>query len=101
MLHVGRYSSSWAESAASVTMTAATPMSTLRMTFSFVLRHARLNKLSALRNLVQSLRQLDVTAPGILDEGDCDAERGDLCIRAIQLDALRFELLAELLEVLH
>src|ERR1700704_6379283 len=58
-------------------------------------------QLRASRNLVQSLGHLDVGAPRVLDEGDCDAERGVLGIRALQLDALRLELLAELLEVLH
>src|SRR6267143_7023701 len=58
-------------------------------------------QLRASRNLVQSLGQLDVGAPRILDEGDGDAERVNFGIRALQLDALCLQLLAELLEVLH
>ena len=54
-----------------------------------------------LRNLIQPLSQFDVRAPRIGDERDRDAERVDFRVRPIELDALRFKLLAELREVLH
>src|SRR5436190_22967349 len=52
-------------------------------------------------NLPQTVGELDIRAPRILDEGDGDVQRRDLRVRPIELDALCFELLAERLEVLH
>src|SRR5262245_46345131 len=54
-----------------------------------------------LMNLPQSVGELDVRAPRILNECNCDVKGWNLRVRSIQLDALRFELLAERLEVLH
>src|SRR5262249_41755595 len=50
--------------------------------------------------LVISFRQLDVRAVWIGDVGDVQTDGGHLTIRRVELDALRFELLAERLEVL-
>src|SRR4029450_10802385 len=60
----------------------------------------RASRRDALLNLVQPFGQLDVRAPGILDERDRDVEGGDLAIGDIELDAVGFELLGERLEIL-
>src|SRR5687768_10186748 len=54
-----------------------------------------------LLNLGEAVRQFDRRAPRVGDEGDCGVERGDPAVGDGELDALRLELFAELLEVLH
>src|SRR6476620_5847841 len=49
----------------------------------------------------QTVGEPDIRAPRILDERDGDVQRRDLRVWPIELDALRFELLAERLEILH
>src|SRR5262245_4652269 len=54
-----------------------------------------------LRDLVQSLGQLDVGAPRIGEERDGDPQRRHFSIRHAHLDAVGFQLFREFLEVLH
>src|SRR5881296_3235698 len=55
----------------------------------------------SLFNPVQSVRQLDIRTPRIPDERDRDIEGRDFGVRAFELDAVRFELLGERLEIVH
>src|SRR5262245_24815264 len=54
-----------------------------------------------LRNLVQSLGQLDVGAPRIGEEGDRDPQRRHFSVGHAHLDAVGFQLFREFFEVLH
>src|SRR5205809_6321464 len=53
----------------------------------------------SLLDRVEAFGHLDVRAPGVLDERDRDAERGDLGIGTVKLDAVCFQLLCERFEV--
>src|SRR6266446_6660527 len=49
----------------------------------------------------EALREFDVGAPGVGEEGDFGLGVRDLAQRHIQFDALRLDMLRERLEVLH
>src|SRR5262249_33980536 len=71
---------------------------------AYVSPHLQMRRYVRLRSLdlVQPVRQLDIGAPGVFDEGDIHIERRPrLTVRPFELDAVGLELLRERFEVLH